>query len=68
LAGNIIFIIDGFDRTYWLTSSTVHTLIWLDVHNAVTFINAINRTLLDTGLVLHIYAWLGNYICHPRLL
>jgi hypothetical protein len=64
IAWNVILVIDSFYRTDWLAGTTVDTLIWLDVEHSVTFVDAIDWAFLDTGLVLHINARLGDYVCH----
>jgi hypothetical protein len=65
---NIIFVIDCFNRTYWLAGAAIHALIRLDVKHAIAFVNAVHWTLFDAGLVLHIDTWLGNHISHENSL
>ena len=48
--------------------AAINALIRLDVKHPITLVNAINGALLDAGLIFHIDAWLGNYICHAGLL
>lgn len=57
LAGDIIFIVDRFDRTYWLACAAIDTFIRLDVEHPPALVNAINWALLDTRLVFHIDTW-----------
>jgi hypothetical protein len=64
LARDIIFVIDRLDRTYRLTSTTIDTLIWLDVEHPIAFIDAIDWTLLDTGFVLDIDTRFCDDVCH----
>ena len=68
LLRNIIFVIDGLNRADWLAGATVHTLIGLDVEHPITFIDAVDGTLLDTGLVLDVDTRKRDHICHKNLL
>jgi uncharacterized membrane protein YGL010W len=68
LRWDIIFVIDRFHRTDWLTGTTIHALIGLDIEHAIAFIDAIHWALFDAGLIFHIDTWLGNYIGHAGLL
>jgi hypothetical protein len=52
LLGNIVFIVNGFNWTNWLTCTAVNALIRVDVKHAVTLVDAIYWALLDAGLVL----------------
>jgi hypothetical protein len=54
LSRKVILVVDSFNRTYWFTSSTVDTLIWVDVEHAVTFVDAVNRALSYTSFVFDI--------------
>jgi hypothetical protein len=54
LSWKIIFVVNSFHRTHWLTSTTVHTLIRVDIEHTVTFIDAVNRTLSYTSFVFDI--------------
>jgi hypothetical protein len=54
LSWKIIFVVNSFYRTHWLTSTTVHTLIWVDVEHTVTFIDAVNWALSYTSFVFDI--------------
>jgi hypothetical protein len=65
---DIVFVVNSFDWTNRLAGSTVHTLVWVDVEHAVTFIDAIHRALIDAGLVFDIHAGKGDYIGHVCLL
>jgi hypothetical protein len=64
LCWNIIFVIDGFNRTDWLAGAAINTLIWLDVEHSAALVNAINRTFFDARLIFNIYTRFGNYISH----
>jgi hypothetical protein len=39
----------------------------LDVHHAITFVNAVDWTLLNTGFVFDINTWKGDYVGHVQL-
>lgn len=47
LRRDIIFIINRFDRAYRFTRTTINALIRLNVKHALTFVDAIDRTLFD---------------------
>jgi uncharacterized membrane protein YGL010W len=64
LARKIVFVVDSLNRANWLTSTTVHALIRVDVKHAIALINAVNRALINTSLVLDVHAWKGDYIGH----
>ena len=55
LGRQVIFVVNGLYRAYWLTGTSVHTLIWVDVEHAVTLVNTVNWALGNTGLVLDIH-------------
>jgi hypothetical protein len=40
----------------------------VNVERALTLIDAVDRTLLDAGLVLDVNTWLGNHVRHVLLL
>jgi hypothetical protein len=63
-ARNVILVIDRFNRTDWLAGSAIHALIRLDVEHPGTLINAIDRALLDTRLILDIHTRLSDYVGH----
>jgi hypothetical protein len=64
LLWNIVLVIDGLYWADWLAGSAINTLIRVDVEHAVTLINAVNRALIDAGLVLNIDTRKGNYVSH----
>jgi hypothetical protein len=55
LARQVILVVDGFHWTNGLASTAVNTLIRVDVKHAVALINAVDRALVDTCLVLDIH-------------
>ncbi len=64
LTWQIIFVVDGFYRANWLTGTTVHTLVRVDIEHAVTLIYAIDRAFINASLVFDINTWKGNYVSH----
>jgi hypothetical protein len=68
LTWDIVLVIDRLDRTYRLTRTTIDTLIGLDVEHPLALIYAIDRTLLDTGLVFDVDTWFCDDVCHEVLI
>jgi hypothetical protein len=64
LLRNIILVVDGLNWTNWLTSSAVHTLVWVDVKHAVALIDAIHRAFFNAGFVFQVHAWESNNVSH----
>lgn len=68
LLRGVILIINGLDRANGFTGAAVNAFVRVDVERAFTFVDTVNRAFLNTCLVLHIHAWLRNYIRHdPNL-
>src|SRR5438046_8869904 len=51
LIGGLVFGEDRLDRAHGLTSATVDAFVRMDVEQGVDFVEAIQRTDPDTGLV-----------------
>jgi hypothetical protein len=66
LLREIIFVIDCFNRAYGLAGTTVHTLIRMNVEHPVAFIDAVHRTFINAGTVLHIDTGKGNDVGHKN--
>jgi hypothetical protein len=64
LTGKIVFVIDRLYWANWLTSTTVNTLVRVDVKHAVALIDAVDWALIDTCLVFNVYTGKRNYVCH----
>jgi len=64
LTRDIVFIIDRLHRTDRLTGAAIDTFIGLDVEHPSPLVNAVHRTLFDTGLILYIHTRLGDYVGH----
>src|SRR5262245_26145156 len=67
LIGGLVFCEDRLHRAHRLTGPAVDALVRMDVQHRVTFVDAVHRTHLDTGLVLHVDARLGDDIRHLDL-
>src|SRR6266403_574122 len=67
LIGCLVFGEDRLDRAHGLTSAAVDAFVRMDVEHRVAFVDAIHRTDLDTGLVLHVDARLGDDVRHQVL-
>jgi hypothetical protein len=69
LTRQVIFVVNGFHWANWFASTTIHTFIWVDIEHTITLVNAVDGALIDTCLVLHIYARESDYVGHePTLL
>jgi hypothetical protein len=62
----VIFVIDCFNRAYGLTGTTVHALIGMNVEHPVTFVDAVHRTFINAGTVLHIDTGKGDDVGHKN--
>src|SRR3989441_1412428 len=67
LIGRLVFREDRLDRAHGLASPAVDALVRMDVEHRLALIDAIHRTDLDTGLVLHVDARLGDNVRHQVL-
>jgi hypothetical protein len=64
LRWDIIFVINSFNGADGFAGATINAFIGLYIKHPITFIDAINWTLLDTGLVLYIDTRKCDYVCH----
>src|SRR5699024_1365863 len=64
LFGNIVLIVNRFDRAHRLTSATIDTFIGMDVKHPVALVDAIDRTLLHTGEVFQVDTRLRDDVGH----
>jgi len=64
LTWDVIFVIDRFYGADRLTGAAIDTFIGLDVEHSIAFVDAVHRTLFNTGLILYIHTWLGDYVSH----
>src|SRR5215467_15005543 len=67
LIGRLVFREDRLDRAHGLTSAAVDALVRMDIEHRLAFVDAIHRTDLDAGLVLHVDARLGDDVRHQVL-
>jgi hypothetical protein len=68
LTRKIVFVVNSLYWANWLTSTTVHTLVRVDVKHAVALVNAVDRALVNTSLVFNVYTWESDYVSHsPRI-
>src|SRR5439155_22841483 len=67
LIGRLVFREDRLHWAHRLAGAAVDALVRVDVEHRLAFIDAIHRTDLDTGLVLHVDAWLGDDVRHQDL-
>src|SRR4029434_6668719 len=67
LIGGLVLCEDRLHRAYRLTGPAVDALVRMDVEHRVAFVDAVDRTHLDTGLVLHVDARLRDDIRHLDL-
>src|SRR5439155_20483547 len=67
LIGRLVFREDRLHRAHRLAGAAVDALVRVDVEHRLAFIDAVHRTDLDTGLVLHVDAWLGDDVRHQDL-
>jgi hypothetical protein len=52
LFGKVVLVINRFDGADGFTSTTVDTLVGVDVQHAITLINAVDRAFVDACAVL----------------
>jgi len=62
--GDFALMRDRLDRTDRLTRSAIDLLGGVDGQHAVTFVDAVDRALLDARLVLDVYARLNDHLSH----
>src|SRR5215467_5658116 len=67
LIGRLVLSEDRLDRAHRLASAAVDAFIRVDVEHRVAFVDAVDRTHLDAGLVLHADARLGDDVRHQVL-
>jgi hypothetical protein len=64
LLGNVVFVVDRFNRADRFAGAAINTLIGLDVEHAVALVDAVNWALFDAGLVLKVDARLRDDVGH----
>ena len=68
LFGHIVFVVDRLDRADRLAGTAVDAFVGVYVQHPSALVNAVDRTFLDTGLVLEIDAGFGDRVRHEGLL
>src|SRR5262249_51447215 len=68
LVRHIVLVEDGLNRADRLAGAAVHALIRVDVEHPLALVDAVDRALLDAGLVEHIDARLRDDVGHFRAL
>src|SRR3954447_6470642 len=64
LRRRVVFGEDGGDGADWHARVAVHAFVGLDVEHPRTLVDAVDRTFVDAGAVLHIDAGLCDYVGH----
>src|SRR5262249_59803226 len=64
LGRHVVLVEDRLDRADRLARPAVDTLVRMDVEHPVTFVDAVDRALLDAGLVEQIDAGFGDDVSH----
>src|SRR6266542_78240 len=67
LGRHVVLVEDRLDRADRLAGPAVHALVRLDVEHPVALVDAVDRALLDAGLVLDVYAGLADGVGHLRV-
>src|SRR6267142_2777472 len=67
LIRRLVFREDRLDRAHGLTRAAVDALVRMDVEHRLAFVDAIHRTDLDAGLVLHVDARFSDDVRHQLL-
>src|SRR5262249_61888606 len=62
LGRHVVLVEDRLDRADRLARPAVDTLVRMDVEHPVTFVDAVDRALLDAGLVEQIDAGVGDAV------
>jgi hypothetical protein len=60
----VVLGVDGIDGANGHAGVAVHALIGMYIELILTFVDAIDWAYIDTGTVLDVDAWLGDYVRH----
>src|SRR4051812_43961653 len=63
----VVLVVDRLDWTDRFAGPAVDTLVRLDVERSGTLVDAVDRTLLDTGAVLHVDTRQRDHVGHGHL-
>src|SRR6478672_9272845 len=64
LLRQVVLVEDRLDRADRFASPAVHALVRVDVEHPATLVDAVDRTLLDAGLVQDVDTRLGDHVGH----
>jgi hypothetical protein len=64
IGGNIIFSINGIDRTLWNADSTVNAFVWINHQKIGAFTKAVNWANINTISIFTTDAGFGNNVGH----
>src|SRR5690606_17128874 len=64
LLGDVVLVVDGLDGAHGLAGPAVDALVGVDVERALTLVDAVDGTLVDTGLVLDVHTGQGDHVGH----
>src|SRR5699024_4890361 len=64
LLRRIVLVVDGLYRAYRLAGTAVDAFVRLDVQHPFALVDAVDRTLVDTTLVLEVHTGFGDHIGH----
>ena len=68
LLGHVVLIEDRLDGAHRLARAAVDALVGLDVEHPLALVDAVDRTLVHAGTVLHVHAGLGDDVRHSNSL
>src|SRR5450759_1931632 len=68
LGRHVVLVVDRLDRAHRLAGATVDALLRMDVQHPVALVDAVHRTLVDTGPVLDVDTGQGDDVRHEALL
>src|SRR5205823_1340716 len=64
ILGQVSLVVDGLDSANELAGTAIHAFVWVDVQDAIPFVDAIHGAFPDAGLVNHIHARCPDHIGH----
>src|SRR5690606_9696542 len=68
LLREVVLVVDRLHGAHRLAGTAVHALVRVDVQGTLALVDAVDRALLDAGLVLEVDTGLGDHVGHGRLL
>src|SRR5690606_12853392 len=61
--GQVILVVDGFDRTHRLARPAVDALIGVDVERTLPLVDAVHGALVNTRAIFHIHTRQCDDVC-----